>query len=79
KCSIAQQRTFGGVVATSAIDGTGIAALLDEMARILVPETPADGSAIPFRIEHIERLSQCRKQLQTGDLEGAAARLRELL
>ena len=43
--SRAEQQTFGGIVATSATDGTGIDHLQDAMARILVPETPDAGTA----------------------------------
>ncbi|MCC7336954.1 MAG: 50S ribosome-binding GTPase [Pirellulaceae bacterium] len=77
--SRAEQQTFGGIVATSATDGTGIDHLQDAMARILVPETPDAGTAVPFRIGHIESLKRCRELLQQGDTEGAIARLRSLL
>ncbi len=66
-----------GVVATSAIDGTGIANLLNEMARVLVPATPDEGAAIPFRIEQIECLRKCLTQLQRGEQLSAVASLRE--
>lgn len=76
KWSLAERKTCSGVVATSAIDGTGIDRLLDDVARILVPETPEEGAAIPFRIKQIEWLSQSWEQLQQGDVVGVAARLR---
>ncbi len=64
------------VIATSAIEGTGVASLLDAMARMLVPETPEEGAAIPFRIEHIHCLTRCRERIQQRDAPGAAALLR---
>lgn len=76
KSSATGQQAALEVVATSAIDGTGIADLLDAMARILVPVAPDEGAAIPFRIEQIECLSKCWEQLQQGDKVGATARLR---
>lgn len=74
-----ERRIIDDMVDTCAIDGSGIPRLFERMARILVPDIPAEGTAIPFRIEQIECLRQCWELMQKGDLEGVAARLRNLL
>lgn len=64
---------------TCALDGAGIDALLSAIAKILVPQTPSAGAAVPFRAEQVEHLSQSWQCVQAEDWQAAAARLSDCL
>lgn len=64
---------------TSAVDGTGIDTLLRAISRMLVPETPIPGAAIPFRAEQVRYLSQSWHRVQAGDWVAAAELLSKCL
>lgn len=64
---------------TSAVDGTGIDALLQAISQALVPQSPAAGAGIPFRAAQVQWLSQSWQSVQTGDWAAAAARLEDCL
>ena len=64
---------------TCAVDGTGIAALLEAMAGALIPEYPQEGVPVPFRAEHVKRLNECLQDAQVGNWLGASAQLMALM
>lgn len=62
-------------VVVSAQEGTGIEALVEAVARRLVPEVPPPGAGVPFRPEHLEALAEARQRLHAGDPLGARERI----
>jgi hypothetical protein len=48
-------------LATCALRGDGVEALLEAVVSRLVPDPPSPGSAVPFTEDHIERLRELRK------------------
>lgn len=66
-------------VATSAVVGRGIDRLIERIVHHLVPLEPADGVAVPFTIEHVERLQGAAAALRAGEVATAQAHLLALL
>jgi len=60
-----------GVMATSALMGDGIAALLAAIAQRLVPKPPPPGSAVPFTEQQVHLLERALRRMESND--GAAA------
>lgn len=58
---------------TCAVDGSGIDLMLTAISKILVPETPVAGAAVPFRAEQVQHLSQSWQCVQVQDWDAAAA------
>jgi tRNA modification GTPase len=69
----------GSFVATSTVTGQGIDRLIERIVQHLVPLEPADGAAVPFTIEHVERLQGAAAALRAGDTTTAQAHLLALL
>jgi hypothetical protein len=67
------------VVATCALSGAGLPALLAAIAGRLVPEIPEPGSAVPFTERHAKVLTAALSQLDVGDVAGAASALQAML
>jgi len=73
------QRQPEPVVATSALTGEGIAELITEVGRALVPRAPAPGSAVPFTLEHVAGLEAARSAVAAHDAAVSLAALQPLL
>ena len=58
-------------VEVSAVQGSGIDALLVAISGRLVPDPPPPGVAVPFRAAHPRWLRRCRHLLADGRLDGA--------
>ena len=67
------------IVTVSAETGDGLAALIEMISRMLIPEPPAHGEAVPFRIEQVNQLCQIRASLLSGDRAAAARQLLEMM
>src|SRR5690606_1814382 len=67
------------LLTTSAVDGTGIESLVRAIANVLVPESPAEGAAVPFRAEHLRHLNCSWQSAQRGGWAAAAEQLCECL
>jgi tRNA modification GTPase len=63
----------GNTPLVSAQTGAGIADVCGVVARWLVPEVPAPGSAVPFTAELCQRVEDSRQQLAAGRLAEARA------
>jgi tRNA modification GTPase len=63
---------------TSALTGQGIAALIADIARRLVPSTPPPGAAVPFTGGQVDLLSTANQDLGGGDAAGALSVLRSI-
>ncbi|MEQ8847016.1 GTPase [Botrimarina sp.] len=68
-----------GVIATSARDGFGIAALIDAVAQSIEPEPLAPGAPVVFRAWQAQRLRAARAAADLRDARRAAAELQALL
>jgi tRNA modification GTPase len=66
-------------IATSAVTGQGIAALVDAIAHSLVPVAPPAGAAVPFRREHAAELEEARAAVARRDERAAESALQALL
>jgi tRNA modification GTPase len=66
------------ILTVSAQTGDGIARLIEEITRRLVPEPPLPGAAVPFRIDQLDDLTAIRGCLLTRDRAAAALRLAAL-
>ena len=66
-------------VATSALRGEGISELMDRIVRRLAPVEPAAGEAVPFSMEHVERLEAAKAALNVDDDYAARGHLLALL
>jgi tRNA modification GTPase len=62
------------VATVSAERGEGLKALIAEIARRLVPDSPAAGDAVPFRVDHLMALAQARDCLLADDPMGGSRR-----
>ncbi len=67
------------IVTVSAETGDGLAALIEMMIRMLVPEPPVHGEAVPFRSEQVDQLRQIRANLLSGDRMAGAELLVEMI
>ena len=63
------------IATVSAESGDGLEELISTIVRRLVPDSPAAGDAVPFRIDHLVALSQARDSLIAGDPAAAFRRL----
>jgi tRNA modification GTPase len=66
-------------VATSALREEGISELMDRIVRRLAPVEPAAGEAVPFSMEHVERLEAAKAALNVDDDYAARGHLLALL
>ena len=66
-------------LAVSAQQGTGLDDLLATIARVLIPNPPAPGSAVPFTSHHVEVLNQAMQYCQQSQLQNANQLLAQLL
>ena len=66
------------VVPTCAVDQRGIGRLLDAIAQTLVPEEPSEGTAIPFRVRHVELLQQALQAIEQDQPSFARALLQAM-
>ena len=66
-------------LATSALAGEGIAALIGAIAVRLVPDPPAPGAAVPFTADQIEFLEAAARAVARNDLRSARSALGSLL
>lgn len=67
-----------GVITTSVVDGRGIAELLAAIGAAL-GSAPSAGEGVPFRVAHVDCLSEARDAIERGDAGRAATALRALL
>jgi tRNA modification GTPase len=67
------------IVTVSAETGDGLAALIEIIIRMLVPEPPRPGDAVPFRTEQVNQLCQIRASLLSGDRAAGARQLLEMM
>jgi tRNA modification GTPase len=66
-------------IATSAITGEGVAALLAAIARALVPRNPDAGEAVPFTAEQVAGLETAQAAIARQDASIAGSELNALL
>ncbi|HEY4235045.1 MAG TPA: GTPase [Lacipirellulaceae bacterium] len=66
-------------VLTSAITGHGIAALIAAIGQSLVSDPPAEGAAVPFAAEQVQRLEMARATVHNRDATAVVASLHPLL
>jgi tRNA modification GTPase len=66
-------------VLTSALSGQGIETLIAAIGQALVPDPPAEGAAVPFTAEHVQRLDVARAAVNRRDAAAVSASLRPLL
>lgn len=59
-------------VATSAVTGLGVKDLCSAMAKVLVPESPPCGLAVPFTVEQVRALDETLMELKSGNMKAAA-------
>jgi tRNA modification GTPase len=64
---------------TSALEGDGIGQLLDEVARRLVPNPPAPGTAVPFTARQIHGIEGVLAAVQERKRAKAAEMIGELI
>ncbi|MDR3639641.1 MAG: 50S ribosome-binding GTPase [Isosphaeraceae bacterium] len=62
----AWERVEKPICVVSAEQGAGIDALLEAIARRLVPDAPPPGAGVLFRPDHVRRLSEARDALDAG-------------
>ena len=67
------------IVTVSAETGDGLATLIEMIIRMLVPEPPGQGDAVPFRIEQVNQLCQIRASLLSGDRAAGTRQLLEMM
>jgi tRNA modification GTPase len=63
----------------SALTGSGVPELLDRILRLLVPQSPLPGTAIPFTQAQVDILSACQDGAVQGNAAAAAHCLQPLL
>jgi tRNA modification GTPase len=68
-----------GGIATSAVTGEGLAALMETIARTLVPVVPAAGQAVPFTQEQAARLETAQIAVVRREALAAEVALRGLV
>ncbi len=67
------------IVTVSAETGDRVSDLIEAICRVLVPEPPPPGAAVPFREEQVEQLRRIRMSMLAGDQAAAASRLAEMM
>lgn len=79
KADLVSENSSDSLLATSTLDGQGIAELLATISKTLVPRFPVSGEAIPFREWHFKRLKSSLESLSAGNLDIAISELKSLL
>jgi tRNA modification GTPase len=79
KADLVASLPSSSVIATCALTGAGLPALLAAIAGRLVPQVPQPGGAVPFTERHAKALIAALSQLDVGDVAGAASALRTML
>ena len=80
KSDLAQDLTSPtDAIATSAVTGEGVQALLDQIAEKLVPSVPRQGEAVPLLASHYETLNDAMEGLNSNDLDSTNELLQALL
>jgi tRNA modification GTPase len=67
------------MVTVSAATNAGIDELIGAIVARLVPQPPAPGQAVPFRVDHLESLGLIRRSLEASDRARAARQLEALI
>jgi tRNA modification GTPase len=67
------------IITVSAETGEGLPDLIEMISRKLVPDPPAPGAAVPFRLEQVEELCEIRLNLLSGDRAKAARDLAAMI
>ncbi len=76
---VADDRTHGFLVNTSALTGEGIAELAATIGESLVPNPPALGDAVPFTAQQVEALAVARSAIKRQHAVAATEALQSLL
>jgi tRNA modification GTPase len=78
KCDLPNEwkaRTVPHAITASALTGTGLDSLTEQIGNVLVPECPAPGTPIPVCERQITELQRASESLAAGDLAALRAQL----